>query len=73
MRATMKYKVVAQRTFTIDYAVEVEADNEAEARLMVEQLNEDIPEWEDSFECTVQWGHEFDEGTPSVFEIKEVV
>ena len=64
------YKVVAQRTFTIDYAVTVEAESEEAARVKVEQVNEDIPEWEDSFECTVQWGHEFDERTPQVIEIE---
>lgn len=72
MRMTMKFKVVAQRTFTIDYEVEVEADNEAEARLMVEQCNEDIPEWEDSDDCCVEHWHNFDEETPNVFEIREV-
>ena len=65
------YKVVAERTFTIDYAITVEAESEEAARVKVEQVNEDIPEWEDSFECTVQWGHEFNERTPKVIEITE--
>ncbi len=67
-----KYHVTAERTFTIDYGVDVEADNEEHARLIVEQLNEDLEEWEDRDVCCVNWCLEFDERTPNVFEIKEL-
>jgi len=68
------YKVIAQRTFTIDYgSIEVEADNEAEAIIMVEQCNEDIEGWEDRDECCIEHWHHFDEQTPKVLEIKEKV
>ena len=63
----MKYKVVAERTFTIDYEVTVEADSEESARVLVEQCNEDIDDWEDN----VSFLDGFDERTPKVIEITE--
>ena len=63
----MKYKVVAERTFTIDYEVTVEADSEESARVLVEQCNEDIDNWESN----VAFLDGFDERTPKVIEITE--
>ena len=63
----MKYKVVAERTFTIDYEVIVEADSEESARVLVEQCNEDIDDWEGN----VFFLDNFDERTPKVIEITE--
>ena len=68
----MKYKVTAERTFTIDYTIEVEADSEASARVKVEQMHDELPDWEDTEDCTVKRGHEFNERKPNVFEIEEV-
>ena len=67
-----RYSVVAQRTFTIDYNVSVWADNEHHAQIMVEQLNDTIEDWEDKEECVDNNGHEFDEQTPKLIEIREV-
>tara|TARA_A100001201_G_scaffold134330_1_gene121879 strand:+ start:185 stop:442 length:258 start_codon:yes stop_codon:yes gene_type:complete len=61
-----KYKVVAERTFTIDYEVTVEAESEEAARILVEQCNEDIDEWEND----VAYLEGVDERTPKVIEIE---
>ena len=53
-------------------AMEQEADSEEHARLIVEQLNDDLDGWEHKDDCCVNWWHEFDERTPKVFEIKEL-
>ena len=66
------YAVVAQRTFTIDYHVSVWANNEHDARVMVEQLNDDIDGWEAKDECVENNGHEFDEQTPELIDIREI-
>ena len=67
-----KYHITAERTFTIDYGVDVEADSEEHARLIVEQLNDDLDGWEHKDDCCVNWWHEFDERTPKVLEIKDL-
>ena len=67
-----KYHIVAERKFTIDYEIEVDADTEEHARVIVEQHNNDLEAWEDTFDCALEWGHEFNEYTPKVFEIKEL-
>ena len=67
-----KYFVTAERTFTIDYGIPVEADSEEHARILVEQLNEDLDEWESRDECCIEHWHNFDERTPHVFEIREI-
>ena len=67
-----RYEVVAQRTFTIDYHVSVWADNEHHAQIMVEQLSDPIQDWEDKEECVDNNGHEFDEQTPKLIDIREV-
>lgn len=66
-----RYAVVAERTFTIDYHTVVWADNEHDAQIIVEQLNDTIDDWEDKIECVENNGYEFDERTPKLIEIKE--
>jgi hypothetical protein len=52
--------------------VSVWADNEHHAQIMVEQLSDTIEDWEDKEECVENNGHEFDERTPKLIDIREV-
>jgi len=65
------YYVTAQRTFTFDYGIKVEADNEEHARVIVEQHNDELEAWENTMECALEWCHELNEETPHVFEIRK--
>ena len=59
-----KYHITAERTFTIDYGVDVEADSEEHARVIVEQLNDDLDGWEHKDDCCVK--------TSSPYECKHI-
>ena len=67
-----RYRIIAERTFTLDYGITVEADNEHGLRVQVEQLNDELEEWEDKEECLIENWHYMNEMTPSIIEIKEI-